>query len=78
VGITEQRAISSNASADGIGIAGAMAHSREWWGLRSGARGVRRCFKKDEVIRPYSAARHVLGFWRFPDLLHGSNVTTCR
>jgi hypothetical protein len=66
VGITEQRAINSKVSADGIGVVGAMVDSRGWWGLRSGARIVRKRFKRREVIWIILPFRHVACLWRIP------------
>jgi hypothetical protein len=48
--ITEQRAISSKESADGIGVVNAMAEGRGWWGLRSGAKDVRNCFQNMKLF----------------------------
>ena len=50
MGITEHRAISSKVSADGIGIIGAMADCRGWWGLGS---DVGNCFKDMKDIQKF-------------------------
>jgi len=67
VGITEQRAVSSKVSADGMVVIGGMAGLRGWWGLGSGAGDVRRRFRGHEVIRIlfcHSARAQVLASFR--------------
>jgi len=62
--ITEQRAISSKVSADGIGVFNAMAEVREWRGLRSGAKDVRTCFTDMKFIRIILPLVTRLACWR--------------